>query len=257
MKILISPAKSLDFDSTIDSLKCTQPVFLNKTSEINSVLKEKSPKDLMQLQGISQKLSDLNWKRNNSFKLPFNKENARPSIFTFNGDVYSGLDAFSLSTEKISRSQDSVRILSGLYGVLRPLDLIQAYRLEMGTKLSNDQGPDLYSFWRTKLTNSLNKLFQNSKNRYLINCSSLEYFKSIDLKLLNAKVITPIFKELHNGSPKIVSFFAKNARGAMTRFVVKNKIDRPEGLLDFNLDGYNYNKKLSEPDSPVFLRKNS
>ena len=157
MKIIISPAKSLDFETKLPTSQFSIPDFLKESSLINDSLKKRSPNELKSMMKISEKLADLNWKRNNSFKLPFNKENARPSIFTFNGDVYSGLDAFSLSTEKISRSQDSVRILSGLYGVLRPLDLIQAYRLEMGTKLSVNGSSNLYDFWSEKITKKLNE----------------------------------------------------------------------------------------------------
>ena len=159
MKILISPAKSLDFDSNIDSLKCTQPVFLNKTSQINSVLKEKSPKDLMQLQGISQKLSDLNWKRNNDYVDNHNNKNSRPAVFAFNGDVYSGIDVKTLSEDKVYDLQKSLRILSGYYGVLKPLDLILPYRLEMGTKLKNDKGDSLYQFWGDALSKFITNEF--------------------------------------------------------------------------------------------------
>ncbi len=257
MITVISPAKKISKVEISNGSVYTNCEFLSETRKLATQLKKMDPAQIGSLMGISESLSLLNWERYKKWRTPFTSENSRQAMYMFEGDTYKGLNANSFSSDDINFSQQKVRILSGLYGLLRPMDLIMPYRLEMGTKLSNDQGPDLYSFWKTKLTNSLNKLFQNSKNRYLINCSSLEYFKSIDLKLLNAKVITPIFKELRNGSPKIVSFFAKNARGAMTRFVVKNKIDRPEGLLDFNLDGYNYNKKLSEPDSPVFLRKNS
>ena len=213
MKILISPAKSLDFDSNIDSLKCTQPVFLNKTSQINSVLKEKSPKDLMQLQGISQKLSDLNWKRNNDYVDNHNDKNSRPAVFAFNGDVYSGIDVKTLSEDKVYDLQKSLRILSGYYGVLKPLDLIQPYRLEMGTKLAVNGSENLYKFWSENITNSI--LDEMSSEDLLINLASNEYFEAFDKKKFDGRIISPVFKDFKNGKLKIISFYAKKARGMM------------------------------------------
>ena len=215
MKILISPAKSLDFDSNIDSLKCTQPVFLNKTSQINSVLKEKSPKDLMQLQGISQKLSDLNWKRNNDYVDNHNNKNSRPAVFAFNGDVYSGIDVKTLSEDKVYDLQKSLRILSGYYGVLKPLDLIQPYRLEMGTKLAVNGSENLYKFWSENITNSI--LDEMSTEDLLINLASNEYFEAFDKKKFDGRIISPVFKDFKNGKLKIISFYAKKARGMMVR----------------------------------------
>ena len=222
MKILISPAKSLDFDSNIDSLKCTQPVFLNKTSQINSVLKEKSPKDLMQLQGISQKLSDLNWKRNNDYVDNHNDKNSRPAVFAFNGDVYSGIDVKTLSKDKIYDLQKSLRILSGYYGVLKPLDLIQPYRLEMGTKLAVNGSENLYKFWSENITNSI--LDEMSSEDLLINLASNEYFEAFDKKKFDGRIISPVFKDFKNGKLKIISFYAKKARGMMVRYIVDNKL---------------------------------
>ena len=210
MKILISPAKSLDFDSNIDSLKCTQPVFLNKTSQINSVLKEKSPKDLMQLQGISQKLSDLNWKRNNDYVDNHNNKNSRPAVFAFNGDVYSGIDVKTLSEEKVYDLQKSLRILSGYYGVLKPLDLIQPYRLEMGTKLAVNGSENLYKFWSENITNSI--LDEMSTEDLLINLASNEYFEAFDKKKFDGRIISPVFKDFKNGKLKIISFYAKKSK---------------------------------------------
>ena len=195
MKILISPAKSLDFDSTIDSLKYTQPVFLNKTSEINSVLKEKSPKDLMQLQGISQKLSDLNWKRNNDYVDNHNNKNSRPAVYAFNGDVYNGIDVKTLSEDKVYDLQKSLRILSGYYGVLKPLDLIQPYRLEMGTKLAVNGSENLYKFWSENITNSI--LAEMSKEDLLINLASNEYFEAFDKKKFDGRIISPAVSYTH------------------------------------------------------------
>ena len=253
MKILISPAKSLDFDSNIDSLKCTQPVFLNKTSQINSVLKEKSPKDLMQLQGISQKLSDLNWKRNNDYVDNHNNKNSRPAVFAFNGDVYSGIDVKTLSEEKVYDLQKSLRILSGYYGVLKPLDLIQPYRLEMGTKLAVNGSENLYKFWSENITNSI--LDEMSSEDLLINLASNEYFEAFDKKKFDGRIISPVFKDFKNGKLKIISFYAKKARGMMVRYIVDNDVSSYNELLGFNLGNYSYNEaETSDENFPVFTR---
>ena len=253
MKILISPAKSLDFDSNIDSLKCTQPVFLNKTSQINSVLKEKSPKDLMQLQGISQKLSDLNWKRNNDYVDNHNNKNSRPAVFAFNGDVYSGIDVKTLSEDKIYDLQKSLRILSGYYGVLKPLDLIQPYRLEMGTKLAVNGSENLYKFWSENITNSI--LDEMSTEDLLINLASNEYFEAFDKKKFDGRIISPVFKDFKNGKLKIISFYAKKARGMMVRYIVDNDVSSYNELLGFNLGNYSYNEaETSDENFPVFTR---
>ena len=253
MKILISPAKSLDFDSNIDSLKCTQPVFLNKTSEINSVLKEKSPKDLMQLQGISQKLSDLNWKRNNDYVDNHNNKNSRPAVFAFNGDVYSGIDVKTLSEDKVYDLQKSLRILSGYYGVLKPLDLIQPYRLEMGTKLAVNGSENLYKFWSENITNSI--LDEMSNEDLLINLASNEYFEAFDKKKFDGRIISPVFKDFKNGKLKIISFYAKKARGMMVRYIVDNEVSSYNELLGFNLGNYSYNEaETSDENFPVFTR---
>ena len=253
MKILISPAKSLDFDSNIDSLKCTQPVFLNKTSQINSVLKEKSPKDLMQLQGISQKLSDLNWKRNNDYVDNHNDKNSRPAVFAFNGDVYSGIDVKTLSEDKVYDLQKSLRILSGYYGVLKPLDLIQPYRLEMGTKLAVNGSENLYKFWSENITNSI--LAEMSTEDLLINLASNEYFEAFDKKKFDGRIISPVFKDFKNGKLKIISFYAKKARGMMVRYIVDNEVSSYNELLGFNLGNYSYNEaETSDENFPVFTR---
>ena len=252
MKILISPAKSLDFDSNIDSLKCTQPVFLNKTSQINSVLKEKSPKDLMQLQGISQKLSDLNWKRNNDYVDDHNNKNSRPAVYAFNGDVYNGIDVKTLSEDKVYDLQKSLRILSGYYGVLKPLDLIQPYRLEMGTKLAVNGSENLYKFWSENITNSI--LDEMSSEDLLINLASNEYFEAFDKKKFDGRIISPVFKDFKNGKLKIISFYAKKARGMMVRYIVDNEVSSYNELLGFNLGNYSYNEaETSDENSPFSL----
>ena len=252
MKILISPAKSLDFDSIIGSLECTQPVFLNKTSEINSVLKEKSPKDLMQLQGISQNLSDLNWKRNNDYVNNHNHKNSRPAVFAFNGDVYNGIDVKTLSEDKVYDLQKSLRILSGYYGVLKPLDLIQPYRLEMGTKLAVNGSENLYKFWSENITNSI--LDEMSTKDLLINLASNEYFEAFDKKKFDGRIISPVFKDFKNGKLKIISFYAKKARGMMTRFIIDNDITDIDDIKSFDYDGYMFHEELSKEKELIFTR---
>ena len=238
---------------TIDSLKCTQPVFLNKTSEINSVLKEKSPKDLMQLQGISQKLSDLNWKRNNDYVDNHNNKNSRPAVYAFNGDVYNGIDVKTLSEDKVYDLQKSLRILSGYYGVLKPLDLIQPYRLEMGTKLAVNGSENLYKFWSENITNSI--LDEMSSEDLLINLASNEYFEAFDKKKFDGRIISPVFKDFKNGKLKIISFYAKKARGMMVRYIVDNDVSSYNELLGFNLGNYSYNEaETSDENFPVFTR---
>ena len=202
---------------------------------------------------ISDKLAALNWKRNNSFETPFNLDNARPSIFTFNGDVYGGLDAFSLSNKQIKIAQSSLRILSGLYGLLKPLDLIQPYRLEMGTKLDIDGSVNLYGFWKNKITNKLND--ELDENELFINLASNEYSSVIDKKVLKTSMVSPAFKDLKNGKLKIISFYAKKARGMMVRYILDNKINSEEDLKGFNYGGYTYSDEESEKlKDLVFIR---
>ena len=253
MKILISPAKSLDFESHVDNLEYSKPIFLNKTSEVNSLLKQKSPTDLMKLQGISQKLSDLNWKRNNDYSNDHNVNNSRPAIFAFSGDVYSGIDVKTLSKEKVYDLQKSLRILSGYYGILKPLDLIQPYRLEMGTKLPVNGSKNLYEFWSEDVTKSI--IDDMSPNELLINLASNEYFEAFDNKKFDGKIISPIFKDFKNGKLKIISFYAKKARGMMVRYIVDNNISSYNELLGFNLGNYSYNQaETSDENKPVFTR---
>jgi cytoplasmic iron level regulating protein YaaA (DUF328/UPF0246 family) len=202
---------------------------------------------------ISEKLAELNWNRNNTFKTPFNIENARPSIFTFNGDVYSGLDAFSLSMDQLNQAQKSLRILSGLYGLLKPLDLIQPYRLEMGTKLNVEGSLNLYGFWRNKITNKLND--ELNENEFFVNLASNEYSSAIDRKLLKTTMISPVFKDMKNGKLKIISFYAKKARGMMVRYILDNEINNLEDLRGFDYGGYSYSSEESEKMKElVFIR---
>ena len=253
MKIIISPAKSLDFKTKLINKDFSIPDFLSESKIINKSLRKRSPVELKSLMSISDKLADLNWKRNNSFKIPFNLDNARPSIFTFNGDVYSGLDAFSLSNNQIKSAQSSLRILSGLYGLLKPLDLIQPYRLEMGTKLDIEGSVNLYGFWKNKITNKLNN--ELDENELFINLASNEYSSAIDKKVLKTSMVSPSFKDMKNGKLKIISFYAKKARGMMVRYILDNKINSKEDLKGFNYGGYSYSTEESEKlKDLVFIR---
>lgn len=252
MKIVISPAKSLDFDKKLPTDLYTKPVFLKQAKEIVSVLKKLKPTDLQDLMDISPALADLNWQRNKQFKTPFSLQNARQAIFTFNGEVYLGLDAFTLPIEKYTDLQQKVRILSGQYGILKPFDLMQAYRLEMGTNLAIESHKNLYAFWKDTVTNTLNK--ELKKNELFINLASNEYFSVIDVKKLKVPVITPEFKDYKDGKIKMVSFFAKKARGLMVRYILDNTIETLEGLKGFNYEGYCFDESLSAGNKLVFTR---
>ena len=252
MKIVISPAKSLDFEKTLPHNQFTKPVFLKQTKEIVSILKKLKPKDLSELMEISDNLAQLNWQRNKEFKTPFTPENARPAIYAFNGDVYLGLDAYSIPEEEVAVLQNKLRILSGQYGLLKPLDLIQPYRLEMGTQLSIGEHKNLYSFWKETLTNALNK--ELKKNELFINLASNEYFSVIDVKKLKVPVITPEFKDYKDGKLKIISFFAKKARGLMVRYIIDNDIETIDGLKGFNYEGYAFDANVSKGNTLVFTR---
>ena len=253
MKIIISPAKSLDFDSEPNSQNSSVPKFLEKTLAINSILKQKSPSDLMKLQSISEKLSDLNWKRNLEFSRNHNDDNSRPAIFAFNGDVYEGLDVKTLDFKKIDFLQNNLRIISGLYGVLKPLDLIQPYRLEMGTKISINGSSNLYEYWSNDITKFLSDELLSSE--FLLNLASNEYFSAIDKSKINSEIISPIFKDFKNGKLKIISFYAKKARGMMVRYVADHLIDSYDNLLSFNYGGYIFNEnETTVRNQPVFTR---
>ena len=252
MKIVISPAKSLDFETNLPINKYTQGVFLDEASKINTILKKKSPKKLSELMSISSNLGELNWQRNQDWKLPFTPENARQAIYAFKGDVFIGLDAYTLNEDQINQLQNKLRILSGQYGLLKPLDLIQPYRLEMGTKLKIGTKKDLYQFWDKKITNELNE--ELADNDVFINLASNEYFKVIKSKFLNAKIITPVFKDYKDGKLKMISFFAKKARGLMVRYIIDNSIEEIEDLKGFNYDGYMFDENLSSNNELVFTR---
>ena len=252
MKIVISPAKSLNFEKELPTAKHSEPQFLKESRQVHKVLKQKSPKDLSELMDISDKLADLNWQRNQDWKTPFTTENARPAIYAFDGDVYTGLDAYSIPIEKLDVLQDRLRILSGLYGLLKPLDLMQAYRLEMGTKLPIGESKNLYEFWKPIITKALNKELQEEE--LFVNLASNEYFSAVDVKALKVSVITPEFKDYKNGKLKIISFFAKKARGLMVRYIIDTNAETVENLKGFNSEGYQFDANLSKGNHLVFTR---
>ncbi len=252
MKIVISPAKKLDYNSEIPTKKYTNSNFLQKAAVLNNTLKEKSPNEIAKLMHLSDKLANLNWQRYNQWSLPFTQKNARQAVFAFKGTVYEGLDAYTLSESKIEQLQDKLRILSGMYGILKPLDLMQAYRLEMGTKLKVNTHKNLYEFWDDKLTNALNSELNNEE--IFVNLASNEYFKSIQAKKLKVPVITPIFKDYKNDTLKVISFYAKKARGLMVRYIIDNNIDTVADLKGFNYENYAFDSKLSTQTNLVFTR---
>jgi len=252
MKIIISPAKSLNLDTVFPTSHFTEATFLKQAETIQKTLKKKKPKQLMELMDISEKLADLNWQRNQDWQLPFTTENARPAIYTFDGEVYTGLDAYTLSVDKVMVLQDKLRILSGLYGILKPLDLMQAYRLEMGTSIAIGTKKNLYEFWKKTLTDQLNSELQNDE--LFVNLASNEYFSSVDTKKLKVPVITPEFKDYKDGKLKMISFFAKKARGLMVRYIIDTNAKTVEDLKGFNYEGYAFDANLSEGNKLIFTR---
>lgn len=252
MKIVISPAKSLNFEKALPTDVFSQPSFLKESKQVHQVLKQKKPAELSDLMDISDKLADLNWKRNQNWKTPFKSTNARPAVYAFDGDVYTGLDAYTIPTDTLDTLQTSLRILSGLYGLLKPLDLIQAYRLEMGTKLPIGENKNLYEFWKPIITKALNK--ELKKGELFINLASNEYFSAVDEKALKVPVITPDFKDYKDGKLKVISFFAKKARGMMVRYILDTNAQTIDDLKGFNYDGYQYDANLSKGNHLVFTR---
>ncbi len=257
MLILVSPAKTLDYESELDVKDFSVAPLLSDSELLIKELQQKNPDDLSSLMGLSEKLSLLNFDRNMNWRKPTKpSDSARQAIFAFKGDVYQGLDASSLSKSEIKYANKNLCILSGLYGLLKPLDLMYPYRLEMGTKMKNKRGNNLYEFWGSKVTELVNDLAMDNRSKAIVNLASVEYFSVLKTDEINLPIINPVFKDYKNGQYKIVSFFAKKARGLMSRFIIQNKIKKSEDLMDFNLDGYRYSKKESKENSPVFLRKN-
>ncbi|WP_281989515.1 peroxide stress protein YaaA [Aquimarina aggregata] len=253
MKIVISPAKSLDFETTLPTQQYTTPSFLEEAEKLNAVLQKKTPKKLSELMGISDKLAQLNWQRNQDWHIPFTADNSRPAVYAFNGDVYTGLDAYTIPENKLEVLQDKLRILSGQYGILKPLDLMQPYRLEMGTKLKIGRKNNLYEFWKKQLTQTLNE--ELDENELFVNLASNEYFSVIDTKALKVPVITPQFKDWKGDKLKMISFFAKKARGMMVRYIIDTGAETIDDLKGFNYDGYGFSEENStKPNEIVFIR---
>ncbi|MFD2917159.1 peroxide stress protein YaaA [Psychroserpens luteus] len=252
MKLVLSPAKSLDYDSKLPTTKATQARFLNEAERINKLLKKKSAKSLSKLMHISDNLGQLNYERNQEWTLPFTKDNARPAIYAFSGDVYRGLDAYTIENKRLDKVQDTVRIISGLYGILKPLDLIQPYRLEMGTKFPVGKNKNLYEFWKKQVTQALNEELEDDE--LFLNLASQEYFKAIDTKTLKVPVINIKFQELKNGQYKTIAIFSKLARGLMTRYVIDTNAKTIEDIKGFNMENYRYTEDLSTENELVFTR---
>lgn len=252
MKLVISPAKSLDFETELPTSRYTEPKFLKQSQRLNTLLKKKSAKSLSKLMSISDALGQLNYERNQSWELPFTKDNARPAVYAFNGDVYRGLDAYTIPEEEVDTLQNTVRILSGLYGVLKPMDLMQPYRLEMGTKMPVGAKKNLYEFWKKDITKALNDELED--NELFLNLASNEYFKAIDKKALKVPVITANFKDFKNGQYKVISFFAKEARGAMARYIIDTNAQTIDDVKGFNYMDYGFSEEMSTDTDLVFIR---
>lgn len=233
----------------------TTPDYLGQSQQLINRLRKFSSLDISDLMKVSAKIADLNFDRYESWKKPFTVKNAKQSILAFKGDVYTGLDAESFKADDLKFAQNHLRVLSGLYGLLRPLDLMQPYRLEMGTKLKTDSGKNLYEFWGSDITEGLNKQLKKIKSKYLINLASNEYFKSVKPKELSAEIITPAFKEFKNGEYKMIGIYAKKARGLLSRYIIQNRLSDPEDIKSFSEEGYRFNKTLSKGNNFVFTRK--
>jgi hypothetical protein len=256
MLSVVSPAKTLDYDSVMPSnLPTTLPDYLAESEQLVTILRDKSPQELAQMMSISDKLAALNVARFAQWQRPYSMPAARPAIFAFKGDVYTGLAVENFSLDDLNYAQQHFRILSGLYGLLRPLDLMLPYRLEMGTDLANARGRNLYDFWGDRLTIALNEALRAQSDDVLVNLASNEYFKAVNLKRLEARLVTPQFKEEKNGQFKLVSFFAKKARGQMAAWLIRERITRVDDICQFDLDGYVFNGALSRDNELVFTRK--
>ena len=252
MKLILSPAKSLNFESKLPTTITTEACFLNEAERLNKLLKKKSARSLSKLMNISNNLGQLNYERNQEWQLPFTNANARQAIYAFSGDVYRGLDTYTISEEKLDTLQNSVRIISGLYGILKPMDLIQPYRLEMGSKFPVGKSKNLYEFWRQKITKSFNAELED--NELFLNLASNEYSKAIDTKALKVPVITASFKDFKNGDYKVIMTFAKLARGYMTRYIIDNNAKTLEDIKGFNYQGYALSESMSSKTELVFIR---
>ncbi|MEO8119821.1 MAG: peroxide stress protein YaaA [Rhodoferax sp.] len=255
MLFLLSPAKSLDFETPAGDLPHTPPLFVKQSSALIQLLQQKSPQEIASLMHLSDTLAGLNVARYAAWRPKFTAKNAKQAVLAFNGDVYEGLDAKSLKPDELAWTQDHLCILSGLYGVLRPLDWMQPYRLEMGTQLANEQGNNLYKFWGSQIANYLNERLQRDVSPVVVNLASQEYFKAVDTKALKARVIECVFEEYKNGQYKIISFYAKRARGLMARFAVTHRLVTPKQLQGFDAEGYAFEAIISKPERLVFRRR--
>ena len=255
MLIVISPAKKLDYETPARTEKYTLPDYLDHSQQLINRMREFSTLDISELMHVSSKIAELNFDRYESWTTDFTPENSKQAILAFMGDVYTGFDADSLKQSDLNFAQKHLRILSGLYGLLRPLDLMKAYRLEMGSRLSTTRGKNLYEFWGSVITQGLNEQLKKMKSEHLVNLASNEYFKSVKQKELNAEIITPAFKEYKNGDYKMIGIYAKRARGLLSRYIVTNRLDNVEDIKEFSSDGYRYNKKLSKGTNWVFTRR--
>jgi len=255
MKFLISPAKTLDLTSEPTYKEFSQPELLDDAQQLINTILPYTPSDVASLMKLSDKLSTLNVSRYQEWQKEHNDENSRPAVYTFMGDVYTGLDAYSLNESDMKYAQDSLRILSGLYGLLKPLDLMQAYRLEMGTRLKNERGTNLYQFWGDIIVNKLNASLK--KDELLVNLASNEYFKAVNTKELKSTLISPNFLDEKNGQFKVISFYAKKARGLMARYLIENRCETLEELKQFDLAGYRYDPSQSTKNTPIFIRPES
>jgi cytoplasmic iron level regulating protein YaaA (DUF328/UPF0246 family) len=254
MLILLSPAKTLNYESKIPKIPTSLPIFKGQTLELVEELRKFTPSKLSELMDISDKLAALNVARFASWREYYPHDNSRPAIFAFKGDVYEGLDAYSLSAKQLEYANSNIRILSGLYGILLPFNLMQPYRLEMGTSLRVKKSANLYDYWRDSITGELSTELFLRKNKYLINLASEEYFKVVNTRLFPHEIISPVFLDEKNGKYKIISFYAKKARGLMARYCIDNKISNPDQLVNFDYEGYAYSEEESEPNRPVFKR---
>ncbi len=254
MLMVISPAKTLDFDTPAKTKVSTIPDFLDQSQQLIDEAQALSPADISELMGISDKLGQLNFDRFLNWHTPFDSSNAKQAVLAFKGDVYTGLDAESFNAQEFKFAQKHLRILSGLYGLLRPLDLIQPYRLEMGVRFANQRGDNLYQFWGEQLTDAINAQLKKTKSTVLLNLASKEYFSAVQSKALNGDIITPAFKDLKNGKYKIISFYAKKARGLMSAYIIKNRITDVDDIKSFDVDGYRYNAAMSTAREWVFCR---
>jgi cytoplasmic iron level regulating protein YaaA (DUF328/UPF0246 family) len=252
MKLVLSPAKSLNFESELPTKKNTEACFLKQSERLNKLIKKKSARSLSKLMSISPALGALNYERNQNWELPFTSDNARQAIFAFSGDVYRGLDAYTIPKDKLEDVQNTVRIISGLYGILKPLDLMQPYRLEMGTKFPVGKNKNLYEFWRKTLTQMLNDELE--EDELFLNLASNEYFKAIDAKVLKVPIVTAVFKDFKNGEYKTIMTFVKLARGYMARYIIDTNAKTIEDVKGFNYEGYGYSEAMSSAKELVFIR---